>query len=239
VTVRFLWLLLWLSSCPRPAQDAVANHVVRPREDPVIELDRARPRRDCPREVASQIFGERAAGSALIVDACLRGRLVGDSIAVNASMRSADGRIASRRAIVSLDGHVLLHGTETVTQAGNSPPTVVALVDLDGDGKQEIIEEDETVAHQHVTRIYKVYEDTIVQLGSFPHALEDARQTCVASWKIEELARSRRALVVSARIEPPKRPGGTDDGLFECLPAGRHSFTVEDDRLVDGFVTRR
>ncbi len=219
-------------ACPRPTQDVVANRVVSRRED-LVELDRTRPLRDCPPEVASKLFVETWPGSALTVEACLRGKMVGDSIAVNASMRDPDGRIASRRAIVALDGHVLLHGLETMTQAGSSPPTVVALVDLDGDGKQEIIEEDEVFPHQHVTRIYKVYEDTIVHLEQFPHALEDGRHTCVTSWTIETLAKSR-ALVVTARIEPAKRAGDRHDGIFECLSPGRHSFTIENDRLIDG-----
>jgi hypothetical protein len=224
--MRALLLCLLVPSCARPVHDGVANRAAS-REPLAITLDRAHPRRDCPPNFTSKVFVEQWPGSTLTIDACLRGKLVGDSVAVNVTMRGTDGRIASRRAIVALDGRLLLHGTETITKPDTSPPTVVALVDLDGDGKPEIIEEDEVVAHQHVTRVYKVYEDTIVHLDSFPHALEDGRQTCTAPWTV-----APRALIVSARIEPAKRSTGNHDGLFECLPAGRHSLTVENDRLV-------
>jgi hypothetical protein len=216
--------LLVLSACSGPARDPVMNHAPTSRIDPVIRLDRARPLRDCPRG-SSKIFSELP-GSQVTFDACLRGKLVGDSIAVNAS-QPVNGRIASRRAIVDLEGHVLLHGTETIGEPENSPPIVVALVDLDGDGKHEILEEDEVVAHQRVTRIWKVYEDSIVELGMFPHALEDGRHTCHASWTIEG-----RMPVVSATIEPAKR-SSSHDGLFDCLAPGRHRFTIEDDRLIE------
>lgn len=225
-------LLGLVLSCSQPPRAVVANQS-RSRDIPVVRIDRAHPLRDCPRAAAANVFTNDLIQLPVTYDACLHGMVIGDSIVVNASSRQPTGRTAARRAIVDRTGRVLLHGTETISEAGTALPMVVALVDLDGDGKSEIIEEDE-VTHRHwLTRIYKVYEDTIVLLDSFPHALEDGHQTCAASWTVEDVGPGRRALVVSSEVGPSKRPSEDVPSLFECLRPGVHRFTIENDRLVE------
>lgn len=253
-------ILALLAACgPKaatPTTETVSNEEPATPPDGVIRLDPKAPTKACPPGTLQALepwdwedfgfMGPEELNDRQL-DACLAGNFLGPGVIVYASAphpsdsQSEEGYPA-RRVIVGLDGKPVLEGPGTGGDWMVGPPTLQALVDLDGDGVHEILESGSVDPLTYTLVVWKLDGRELLEIGVY---VTDMEGQCSATWSVGEAdASGRRALILQVEeIEQTEEDGGYYGGgdyygedMVRCPDPGTHLLTIQDGMLVDDWT---
>lgn len=175
------------------------------------------------------------------LDVCLHGELIGPSVVVYASAPPAadsqreDG-YPLRRVIIGHDLTLLAEGPAGGGDWMVGAASLEALVDLDGDGRHEIVETDGTSVMSTMLRVWRLDGRQWLEAGTVMTGIEDGGYTCTSTWTASPPdATGRRTLVVEVQERGEREVNEYSGEAMNagCPSAGTHHYALDGGLLSD------